>query len=107
MILIFGVFVFESYAQISAGKVKGLILDQINARIAKGKISIEGKRFKKIFIANDAGEYNFELPIGNYKISAKMDGFYQSNRKNLRVKLNKTIKLNFTLIGIGNDIDHP
>ena len=99
-------FCLTSFAQ-AVGEVKGLIVDQQNARIAKGKILVKGKGFKKEFATDDSGEYTIKLPAGKYKISAKMDGFYQSKWKSLQVKGNQPAKLDFNLVGIRVDSEHP
>ncbi|MBA3785313.1 MAG: carboxypeptidase regulatory-like domain-containing protein [Acidobacteria bacterium] len=99
--------VCSSFAQKSIGKVKGVIADQTDARVARARVLIENKKLKKKFITNDAGEYEIELPIGIYKISAEVDGCYPSKKKRFRLKLNQTVQFNFTPTCIRNDIDHP
>ncbi|MGI8495200.1 MAG: carboxypeptidase-like regulatory domain-containing protein [Pyrinomonadaceae bacterium] len=93
--------------QQSTGIMKGLVVDPTDARIAYGRIVVESKKLNQKVKANESGEYEIILPVGEYEVFAEMDGFHSSPRKKLCVVKNKTIEYNVTLEGIRNDVDHP
>jgi hypothetical protein len=93
--------------QQSNGTIKGKILDPTDARIAYARIIIKSKNLNQKVKADESGEYEIILPVGEYEIFAEQDGFHSSRRKKLCIVRNKSIEHDITLEGIRNDIDHP
>src|SRR5713226_8934701 len=51
----------------SDGTVKGLVVDPGNNRIPRAQVSIEAKSSKKTILSKDDGNYEIQLPAGEYK----------------------------------------
>ena len=97
----------QSHSKLGHGAIKGIVTDPGDSRVAYARIIIKSNRSKQIIRANDAGEYELILPRGKYIIYAEMDGFHKSKSKKTLLISNEFVYLNFVLIGIRNDIDHP
>ena len=52
----------------SAGKLSGIVLDEVEAIVRGAKIIVEGKKFRREIKSNEDGYYEFWLPKGNYEI---------------------------------------
>jgi hypothetical protein len=103
-----------SFAQTSAvkrkpvGKLSGLVLDEGDARVVNVKIIIKGKKFRRVIKSNDEGQFEIWLPKGRYEIRVpEENGWYGSKHKQLHIIPQKTVKHNFVLRGIRQDVNHP
>jgi hypothetical protein len=103
-----------SFGQTSAvkrkpvGKLSGLVLDEGDARAVNIKIIVEGKKFRRVIKSNDEGQFQIWLPKGRYEIRVpEENGWYGSERKQIYIIPRKTVKHNFVLKGIRQDVDHP
>ncbi len=87
------------YGQAIDGSVVGTILDSQGAVVGGAEVSATNVATNVVAATktNSAGEYRFEhLPIGTYRISAKMTGF-KTTSEQVEVQLNTTGTRNLTL----------
>lgn len=67
------------------GKIKGVVLDPYDARIVGATITIKSDKLNRTIRTDDAGEFEIEVPISSYQISAEAFGFKKSDTTDLRV----------------------
>lgn len=91
----------------TVGGVKGTVTDPGKGLIVNARVYIENTGFQRTLISNDDGEYSCRLPDGEYRIRVKQDGFKPSKVKRIRIRSNRTVEVNFVLVGIVNDPEHP
>jgi hypothetical protein len=68
--------------------VKGVVLDEHEARINTATITIEGSGIQRLIKTNELGEYEFDVPNGIYQIRAEVPNYYAFKRAAFRVKPN-------------------
>ena len=91
----------------STGSVRGIITDQGKGRIVNAKILAEKRGFRRTVMSDADGRYEIQLPDGIYEIRVKQDGFIPSKAERIQIKGNKILELDFVLIGVRNDTEHP
>jgi len=74
----------------SKGKLKVVVVDWQEARIPGPKILIRGSKFKVDVKANEAGEFETDVPVGIYEVSAHSEGFQKFRQKGVIVHEGKT-----------------
>lgn len=100
----------SAFAQSSryAGKLSGLVLDEVGGRVMGAKIIVKGKNFRRVIKSNEEGYFEISLPKGKYEIGVpEENGFYGSVRQQFYINSNKTFTQNFVIKGIRQDVDHP
>ena len=95
--IIFTLFFIPCLAQDKSGKVRGVVVDWQEARVSRTTITFQNKQFKKVVVVNQDGEYEVELPVGSYTITAKFNGFKQYQRELVKVEANKVRTINIKL----------
>jgi len=88
------------YGQSIDGNLLGTVLDSQGAIVVGAEVSVTnvGTSVTATTTTNSTGEYRFDhLPVGSYKITAKMTGF-KAITEQVDVLLNKTGTRNLTLI---------
>ena len=86
------------------GHLKGRVSDSEGAAIAKTKIVVESPIALFETAANENGEFDIELPAGDYKIETKkMPGFVPLKRKGVGIRANKTTLQNIKLKATTDD----
>jgi hypothetical protein len=73
-------------AQNISAKVKGIVVDPKDHRVAGISITFQKKQFQKVVTSNAEGEYNIELPVGAYFVKVQ-----NTNFREYRVKLPKLV----------------
>ena len=89
-----------SLAQVTAGAIRGVVLDASGAIIPGVQIQATNLQTNAQFSAltSDAGNYVLEfMPIGNYRVEAELPGFTRILREPVNVATATTTTLNFTL----------
>ena len=79
------------------GKIKGLILDANDARVARAVVRIENAKFKREVKSGAEGNFEVELPAGLYRITVRADGFRKFEYSPFNVKPNASEILNIRL----------
>ncbi len=86
--------------------VKGTISDVTGAVFAEARVAFHSVDFDKTVIANQAGRYETDLPLGIYRVSANYKyGARSYNRPLLRAASPTTITLDITLHPLGSSCD--
>jgi hypothetical protein len=80
--------------QSKLGRVRGVLLDVIEARIVDATVTIEGNGLKNEVTVNDRGEYEFQIPPGIYSLRSRASNYYESRRAPVRVRAGKEIVVN-------------
>ena len=96
MLVLFGLL---AYGQAVDGNILGTVLDSQGAAVVGAEVSIInlGTGVASTTKTNGTGDYRFDhLPVGNYRLTAKMTGFRPISEK-VDVVLNKTGTSNLTL----------
>lgn len=81
----------------SKGKLKVVVVDWQEARIAGPKILFRSSKFKAEVKANEAGEFETEVPVGVYEVIAQTEGFKKFRQKGVRVEEGKTTSVKIQL----------
>ncbi|GEM_PF-2890121 len=79
-----------------SGRVKGIVADESGARIAQAEVSFESEAFKSKVITDEAGEFEAELPLGEYQLSVKANWFC-TYRETIQVKTSAILTLDIAL----------
>ena len=95
-----GLFANVSYAQVTAGAIKGLFNDSSGAVVPGVEVQATNlatnERFKTI--SNEDGRYTLgNVPVGNYQVEAEKSGFKRLVRQPVKVTTATTTNLEFTL----------
>ncbi|MEK7830461.1 MAG: carboxypeptidase-like regulatory domain-containing protein, partial [Acidobacteriota bacterium] len=83
-------------AQVTTGKVRGIVQDPNGAIIAGAKVTIKNKATNVSFTVQSSGqgEYQFnDLLPGEYTVAVEASGFKALNMNDVRVELNQTTDL--------------
>ena len=81
----------------SKGKLKVVVVDWQEARIPGTTILIRSSKFKAEVKANEAGEFETDVPVGVYEVSSHSEGFKKSRQKGVRVEEGKTASVKIQL----------
>ena len=105
--LLFIVFLGLTVRGQSNGGISGVVTDPGKGRIVKARIYIQKKGFRQTLVSDIDGKYEVKLPIGVYKIRVEQDGFVPSKTRRIQIKDEAKVEVDFVLIGIRNDTNHP
>ena len=87
-----------SFAQETTGTIDGTVRDSAGAVIAGATVTIQGNAFSRTVTANDEGYFRvLAVPPGTYKVTAKANGFADSDATSATVTLGKSTPVNFTM----------
>ena len=90
----------KSSAKQPMGKIKGLVLDPNNARIAGARIIIESSRkigFKSQLTSGEEGDFEIKVPVGIYYITVEANCFRRFEGWELKVNPKVTEMINIHL----------
>jgi carboxypeptidase family protein len=91
---------FGLFAQLQNGTISGTVTDAQDAVVAGAKIEIKNVRTNAMFRtqSNDSGFYTAPgLIVGEYEISAQLEGFKRSVRSGITLQVNQNAQVNFRL----------
>jgi hypothetical protein len=77
--------------------VRGTVKDQTEAVIPRTKVVFQNKQFDKTVTTDERGDYEADLPIGDYTMTAQAAGFRPYRRPLFRTTSAETIAFDFTL----------
>ena len=66
--------------------LRGLIVDLMNARVARAKILIVSGSQKREVLSDEMGEFSVEVPAGAYQITIASPGFRVAKLRKIRVQ---------------------
>ena len=95
--IFFALFIIPCSAQNPSGKIKGFVVDWQDARVLGTTITFQNKQFRKTVTVNSDGEYEIELPVGSYVITAQKPNFREYRFKSLKITANKMRTFNIKL----------
>jgi hypothetical protein len=87
------------FAQATA-QLTGTVIDNTGAAIAAAEVTVSGigTGLERRATTNDFGSYSIPfLPPGDYRITVQKTGFRQVTRDNVRLEVNQTARVDFTL----------
>jgi hypothetical protein len=88
-----------AYAQ-SIGRITGTISDNSGAAVADATVEAVGAQTGEIrtVMTNSSGTYSISpLPVGNYQLRVRKEGFKLTTRSDVRVDVNSTATVDLTL----------
>jgi len=65
--------------------LRGVIVDQMNARVARAKVLIVSGSNRRQVLSDEMGEFSVEVPPGAYKITIASPGFRVAKLSKIRV----------------------
>lgn len=103
-VLIFATAVFvavpPSFAQSTAGRIRGTVSDASGGAVAGAKVTLinEGTNHNRTADTDANGEYQFlEVPVGSYEVDVVAQGFKKYVRKGIGLDLNQVISVDVPL----------
>ncbi len=90
----------SSFAQSTAGRVRGTVTDASGAAIAGVKVALTNvaTNVNREAVTSSTGEYLFlEVPVGTYQIDVNQAGFKRFIRKDVVVDLNAVVSIDIAL----------
>jgi len=87
-------------AQVQSGTISGVVTDQQDAVISGAQVEIKNTGTNAVFRTqtNDSGNYTAPgLPIGDYEVSAQLQGFKRTVRSGIRLQVNQNAQVNIRL----------
>jgi hypothetical protein len=104
MVALFG----QANAQVTAGKVRGIVLDQTGAVVPGAKVTIKNKstNAESTVQTSGKGEYQFnDLIPGEYSLTVEKASFRTVNTNDVRVELNQTTDISTQLqVGVATEV---
>jgi hypothetical protein len=82
------VLVAQTSAGSQTGKLKGTVTDSSHAPMAKVKIVVERDSLHREVVSDERGNYEIELSLGTYRLTAMKEGFRPPKLKKIRVRPN-------------------
>ncbi len=98
--LVLALFAPLLFAQVRSGTIVGSVVDQSGAPVSGAEVSVREVQTNSTvnLSTNDAGEFNAPyLAYGNYTVSVKKPGFKQSNRTEINLTTNQTVRVDIKL----------
>jgi hypothetical protein len=89
----------SAYAQVSAA-ISGIVTDDSGASVAGATITATNveTESQRTIVTDPVGYYRFaELPLGEYELDVKKNGFQQIQRKGIDLAIGQEAKVDFTL----------
>ncbi|HZE69104.1 MAG TPA: carboxypeptidase-like regulatory domain-containing protein [Pyrinomonadaceae bacterium] len=82
-------------AQQADANIRGVILDQMGASVAKAKIVIASRSIRHELISDETGEFSSIVPVGAYQVTVESPGFLVTtlNRVSVQPSMSKTLKI--------------
>ncbi len=101
-VLIACVAVFNSpaFSQSATGRVTGVVTDQTGAAVAGAKVTVthvETQIRSETTTGGDGSYQVLQLPIGNYTVSVRQDGFENAITKPNELDINQTLRVDVVL----------
>jgi hypothetical protein len=87
-------------AQVDTGAISGVVTDSSNATVPGAKVIIEQQEtnLRLLLVTNDSGFYSApSLHPGHYDVQVAKAGFQTQNKKDLELRVQDRVELNFTL----------
>jgi hypothetical protein len=82
------VLVAQTSAGSQTGKLKGTVTDSSHAPMAKVKIVVESDSLRREVVSDERGNYEIELSLGTYRLTAMKEGYRPPKLKKIRVPAN-------------------
>ena len=97
-LLVLGFMLTAPLAASILGSVRGLIHDPQHRPVSGAivKIRAAGSAFEQTVNSNDAGEFVFEIPIGEYTVDVQLSGFRPEEQR-LALGSGRDVRLHFSL----------
>ena len=92
------------HAQSTSGEISGLVRDASGAAVAGARIRVAEQRTGRTLntLTSDSGDYRVPLlPVGVYRVTATLEGFRESEKKNLELSALQNLRADFAL-EVGN-----
>ena len=89
-----------AFAQLTTGTISGTVIDQTKATLPGAEVNIRnvGTGLARTVFANENGRFEApNLPIGDYEVTAALQGFGMAVRRDLQITVGRTIVLELTL----------
>jgi len=88
-----------SWAQVQTGAIRGTVADQSGAIVPQADVEATNLKtnVKTSTVSTDAGVYLLNVPVGDYQVSAKKNGFKEALNQQVVVAVATTTALNFNL----------
>ncbi|MEP6534412.1 MAG: TonB-dependent receptor [Bryobacteraceae bacterium] len=106
-VLLFLALSAAAFAQ-TAAQVSGTVTDESGSVVPDVTLNVTNieTALQRDTVTNDAGNYQFPaLPPGSYRLTAKKTGFRQVAREGLRLEVNQSARVDFTMqLGAVNEI---
>lgn len=80
-----------------AGRVSGVVLDVNNARVAKARVTIKARNFSREVLTGEAGQFDVDLPAGEYYFTVEANGFCRFEGESLKIKSGAAEMINIHL----------
>lgn len=81
----------------SVGRVSGIVLDVNDSRVANAKVIIKGSNFQKELSTSDIGQFQTDLPLGEYSVTVYANGFCKFENELPKITSNVTELVNIHL----------
>ncbi len=86
-----------------SGWVSGVVLDVNDARVTKAKVTIKARNFSREVLTGEAGQFDVDLPAGEYYFTVEANGFCRFEGESLKIKSGATEMINIHLEVLVND----
>jgi hypothetical protein len=86
-----------SPARDASGRVSGVVFDVNDARVTKAKVTIKARNFSREVLTAEAGQFDIDLPAGEYYFTVEANGFCRFEGESLKIKPGATEMINIHL----------
>src|SRR5919109_1389123 len=89
-----------AFAQLTTGTISGTVIDQTKASLPGAEVNIRnlGTGLLRTVFTNENGRFEApNLPIGDYEVTAALQGFGMAIRRDLQLTVGRTIVIDLTL----------
>ena len=80
-----------------SGKIKGRVVDVLNARIPRADVLIVGEGLRWRTMTDSEGEFEMSLPVGEYQLSVEAKHVRRSASQKFQIKAGKTQRFNIEM----------
>ncbi|MDQ3820233.1 MAG: carboxypeptidase-like regulatory domain-containing protein [Acidobacteriota bacterium] len=81
----------------SSVRLNGVVVDLNDARVVNASVVFESNKIRAEVRTNEEGDFQIDLPPGNYKLIVKSHGFRTYKQKNLKVAQDATKQIKIVL----------